>query len=260
MEELKPTEGKINRTQQELTEKLSEQLSLLSSYIESYDSGKKHFAMPMATVVRVLLHDTKKSKSLLSNLGRKENLRLYNTADDLTPDKLISYDEANPNKAHIKFYPGDSTMIGLGRGALGNNVPDYYPVLDNPIGKKPDYIDFDTWWNNAIFFGKDTTRLSRRDIVLTMADQDGGAHVDPGLKANYANLKHDNPQKVYIVNIKGGKGRPSTGAELALMRQIAHEVMKTLCTDYKTPHIEHKGISIGFTEFDVVIDPPQDIK
>jgi hypothetical protein len=48
---------KVSRTQQELTEKLPEQLNLLSSYIKSYDSGKKLFAIPMATVVRVLLND-----------------------------------------------------------------------------------------------------------------------------------------------------------------------------------------------------------
>jgi hypothetical protein len=116
-------------------------------------------------------------------------------------------------------------MIWLTLGV--NNVPDYYAALDNPIGKKPDYIDFDSWWSNDIFFGKDETRLSRRDIVLTITDQDGGAHVDSGLEANYANLKNNNPPKVYIANINGGNARPATGAELALMRQIAHEVSKT---------------------------------
>jgi hypothetical protein len=247
MEELKTKAGKISRTQQELTEKLSEQLSLLSSYIKSYDSGEKYFAMPMATVVRVLLHDTKNSTSLLSALGQKQNLSLYNTADDLSPDKLISYDKVNPNKAHIKNYPSCSTMIWPTLGV--NNVPDYFAALDKPIGKKPDYIGFDNWWNDNIFFGKDKTNLSRRDIVLTITDQDGGAHVDSGLEADYYNLKHNNPPKIYIVNKNGGKGRPATGAELALMRQIAHEVMKTLCPNYETPQIEHKGFSLGAMEF-----------
>lgn len=55
-------------TNREKQEKFLIQLSLLRSYVEMFDSGNKNMALPMATQIRVLLHETNQSHSLLKQL------------------------------------------------------------------------------------------------------------------------------------------------------------------------------------------------
>ena len=51
------------RSIKENNDKLKVQLELLLSYTEHFDSGMIHMALPMATQVRVLIHQTDKSNS-----------------------------------------------------------------------------------------------------------------------------------------------------------------------------------------------------
>lgn len=50
----------------ENNDKLKVQLEPLRSYTEHFDSGMIHMALPMATKVRVLIHQTDKSNLLTS--------------------------------------------------------------------------------------------------------------------------------------------------------------------------------------------------
>ena len=50
----------------ENNDKLKVQLALLRSYAVQFDSGMIHMALPMATQVRVLIHQTDKSNLLTS--------------------------------------------------------------------------------------------------------------------------------------------------------------------------------------------------
>lgn len=54
------------RSIKENNDKLKVQLELLRSYTEHFDSGMIHMALPMATQVRVLIHQTDKSNLLTS--------------------------------------------------------------------------------------------------------------------------------------------------------------------------------------------------
>lgn len=54
------------RSIKENNDKLKVQLELLRSYTEHFDSGMIHMALPMATQVRVLIHQTGKSNLLTS--------------------------------------------------------------------------------------------------------------------------------------------------------------------------------------------------
>jgi len=67
----------------------------------------------------------------------------------------------------------------------------------------------------------------RRDLILNVADTDGGAHVDPDLDEAYTDLSRKNSLgwMFFVGNIEETFiGRP----ELACMRQIAEEVLITL--------------------------------
>ena len=67
--------------------------------------------------------------------------------------------------------------------------------------------------------------------MLHLANQDGGAHVDPKLDVAYAHIARTPGLGWTVANIGPGgtTTEPFTGrAELASMRQIAHEVLRTL--------------------------------
>jgi hypothetical protein len=72
--------------------------------------------------------------------------------------------------------------------------------------------------------------MTRRELVLAVANQDGGAHVDPALgDAAYAAVSRD--QSLGTITVTGPHGEPRTvddSPALAAVRQIAYEVDETL--------------------------------
>ena len=84
--------------------------------------------------------------------------------------------------------------------------------------------------------------FSRRDIVLGIADQDGGGHVDKTLDHAYFELTRENqmghfsadtllgdiPAEEFLALSKEGSGMQFCRA---LVRQITHEVLVTLLDD-----------------------------
>lgn len=53
-------------------------------------------------------------------------------------------------------------------------------------------MDFADWWTQPVFVDQSGRKLTRKDLVMTAANQDGGAHVDPALNASYAELAKKN--------------------------------------------------------------------
>jgi hypothetical protein len=70
--------------------------------------------------------------------------------------------------------------------------------------------------------------MSRKDVTLTIANQDGGAHVDGALRADFAALRHEN--SLGWLTDQGLP--PSNDPGYAAIRQIAHEVLKTMIPQY----------------------------
>ena len=67
---------------------------------------------------------------------------------------------------------------------------------------------------------------------MLLANKDGGAHVDPSIDAYLARVSRLNALQTYEVSPDGTK-RPLTRPELPAMRQIAHEVLRTLIPTYR---------------------------
>jgi hypothetical protein len=128
---------------------------------------------------------------------------------------------------------------------FGPSGATYIPFLDDrvPIGV-PRFVSFDEWWNRVIFRSKEGQQISRRDLILSVADQDGGAHIDPELNEAYSKLSREggmgwiykSPKKTYTI-------RPP---ELAAVRQIAHEILKTFKPNYEAhPKLPHGSVAVG---------------
>ena len=140
---------------------LKRQLGFIEKSCSAFDSGDHEEALRIAVSLRVLFHDTKNSTSLLSHLGVKENVN------------IISSLGTGKNKEQLENVNIISIPCMIGPG--GRNPP-----LDKALDKKTmNAID---WWNEVVMVENES--FSRKDIILSAANQDGGAHVDskPSLK------------------------------------------------------------------------------
>jgi hypothetical protein len=198
-------------TVQDLEAHLDEQLAFLEASACSFDNGFEGEAKRLATTMRVLLHDTRQSHSLVGQLGKK-NARFADTALPLNPANLLTH----------------GGLITIAMGAPSK----YVPMLDDvPVSK---HATFEDWWNMPVFVDKDRNQLTREQLVLIAANQDGGAHVDPALDRVYADLARNN--SLNWMTVEAGQARPMDGPERAALRQIAHEVLKTFKPGYaKSP-------------------------
>src|ERR1051326_3631109 len=142
---------------------LRRQIGFLERSCLTYDSGHHEEALRIAVSLRVLFHDTPKSASLLTHLGSKASARVLSTFE------LGSRKAAKPGLL-CAFTP-------LWLEPTGERTA----PLDDVIRR--DLVSVEEWWSEIIMCIKE--KLTRKDIALAAANQDGGAHVDavPGTKA-----------------------------------------------------------------------------
>jgi len=215
-------------TEADLKAHLDEQLGFLQRSSDAYDEGFDGEAKRLAVTLRVLLHDTARSRSLLSQLGLK-GTNFFDTAGEPIAGNLVP----------------EHNLIAIESG-LG--PPRYVPLLD---GHLTSMTPFERWWNTQVFIDRDKRGLTRRDLVLIAADKDGGAHVDATLSGTYADLSRQNSMGYQTHPIHDGKALQNP--ERAVIRQIAHEVLKTLRPEYSK---EYKPSGMLIAHMSVSTEPP----
>ena len=199
-----------NQSTSELEKQLQEQISFLKSLCRDYDNGNLSDGKRIAVSVRVLVHETRNSISLLKQLKIK-NINFFDTSDDWIPSK------------NIFFKP--MPFIGLACMRLGHT--NHIPRCATPFADKhKKLVSFDKWWEKIVIVDNNDNKFRRRDIVLTVADQDGGAHVDPKLNPAYMDLKRNNSTGWQMNSNK--KQLPIQSIELASLRQIGYEMLETI--------------------------------
>ena len=197
--------GKYTLSKDELLTHLSDQIEFMINSAISYDNDFEGEAKRMAANIRILVYDTTSCSALLTQL-KKMDILFYDSAYSFNPENPLP-----PKQATTDL-----------RG-------DYVAPLDNlsPARSKNKKVSFGRWWNRNIVFKDITGNLfTRKDLVLTVADKEGGAHVDPKLDQAYVNLTKFNSLgwKVYV----GGKAEDLDNPVPPSIRQITHEVLKTL--------------------------------
>src|SRR5690606_19081351 len=112
------------------------------------------------------------------------------------------------------------TTLGPGHdGSWSYDVP-----LDKATIQK---VDFQNWWDSKkIIVDGDKTVFTRRKLILELADTDGGAHVDEGLKNDYHKLTRQNSLRWFQVD-KWGKSKAMDNPVPPTIRQIAFETIQT---------------------------------
>lgn len=192
---------------------LEQQITFIERSSKEFDIGNEDEAIRIAVSIRILLHDTEKSKSLLQHLLVKSKIDYWNSSSDFNSENLVS---------HLGL-----TCNSMSSSPSGDKVK-YLPAFSGPNKNRGDWQSFHWWWHKQpVIVDNKKNKFHRKDLVLGAANKDGGAHVDSELDETYAALtKFNSPG---WLKIKNGVESPfDNNILLPSIRQIAFELMKTL--------------------------------
>lgn len=236
--------NKLPRDRSSLEEQLARQLKYLGNSSALFDKGDHDEANRLATVLRVLLHDTKNSKSLLGQLGLKSSLLFVDTG--LYRDRLNAalsnwVQLRHPGMSIGGIRPGEAGLVEVCSnpdGTAGWRAPlreqRFHPQDPKSSAMLPPQT-FSYWWETPLVEDSNMKLFSRKNLVLIMANQDGGAHVDAELDRDYASLCSDflGVQMQFTesdlpMDMNAEIPPVQNNVAFACVRQIAFEVALTL--------------------------------
>ena len=240
------TMNNYNLTKEELLHSLKEQLYFLDKSLSGFSKCDtinafenkamgKPFAIKinteieakrLATIIRVLLHDTGKSTSLLTSLSIKECIKYIDTSapnDGMlhSMSGMKGVRSSNPNQ-----YFGLVAKVNTGNSLIAvplfkQHLPEYYSSY---VRK-----NFEQWWGNEIIVINRNVQ-TRKSLVLNIANKDGGAHIDGSLPEDYHIIKKSD----LILDIQGNRTSFERNAAYASIAQIAWELLNSIDDNLQT--------------------------
>lgn len=188
--------GRVTRSKEELTALVWEHHDWLMTSAARFDEGHISESKRIAVAIRTLVHHAGKSRSLLRQLGVRDQMQ------------WLSAVPAGETGARSPLWTYDPHEVGFGHLAIAPVHP----------------VDFFTWWNSAVITYDDVP-VSRSWMVLNVANFDGGAHVDPNLPAVYKALSRDGALRPYRVNSVGTLYRDTSDFIPSALRTMCSEVV-----------------------------------
>jgi hypothetical protein len=155
---------------QDMKKRLRDQLKFLKRSAEAFDAGCTEEAVRIATVLRVIFHQTSQSTSLLTHLNAA-NIRIRSKR---VPE--------NSTGAMLQYGWSLARMRMSVSPAMAVLVPIVEPEDSDTM------VKWDVWWK-ASFAALDGINYSRCGVALCAANKDGGTHVDKRLPAAYAKIR-----------------------------------------------------------------------
>ncbi len=223
---------KLNKI--ELQKAFQEQLSMLNKSCQNFDKGEILEANHIAIHLRILWHNSKTSKGLVSQLNLID--KVVDTSFIVPPTFTVDEQQLPISDERRLF-------------AIGGNR-NYSPLFDyGPSGlSKCTLLE---WWEGSVLSDSEGHKFTRKDLVLAIANTDGGAHVDSHLDLNYYKLTREgNYGVIRLVPTDDPKvfKKVETPSPVAVtLRQIGHESLKTLIPEYSYDGRQYyPGVSICF--------------
>lgn len=204
----KPKKPKIALPLTDIEDEFRAQLKLLRKSCEEYDKGDEDEYRRIAVALRILLYDRGQSKSVAGQLGLKSAMfKAFSPPVD--PANLIT----------------EMPMIMMEMNSARPD-PHYRPVLGTYPASDRRLLSFDQWWSEEVFKSPGGITMDRAGMVMHVADQAGGAHVDPELDEVFHKIAKEN-EAGWMMS-RNGQEYPFEGIERAYLRQIGYEVLETL--------------------------------
>jgi hypothetical protein len=156
---------------------LKDQYGLLKDAVDGFYAGNEAKANDVAVRIRTLVHNTDQSKALLSRVATNyKDLPIYHRANTTH----------HPKAVFVLNQP-----IQMGSDGKSKFIRDDFT--------SPDYIlvSLERWWNeDYLVIG--AIRSSKKQVVLDVANKDGGAHVDPEVPLRH--VAASEPPLIFSVN------------------------------------------------------------
>lgn len=198
----------MNHVEDRFFEKLREQLDFLKTSCDAFDSGRESESIRIATSLRVLLHDTRNSISLLRHI-RRGDTKMLSSARGLKDAKdFIAFEIclASPTPVRAK------------------------PLMNSDFLRE---VPLSQWLDGECVFNHKGRPHARRKIILSAANKDGGAHVDSSLEAYYESLSRGEMFPIITGSLTcdgpppfpQGVRQYVRNGHLALLRQFAFETI-----------------------------------
>ncbi|MFW6195449.1 MAG: hypothetical protein ACOC5M_02895 [Chloroflexota bacterium] len=195
-----------------------------------------------------MLHDTKKSKSLLKQLRIKDRIQYRDSSGSAISNKNI----VAQFPLVVTRIEADGSDQGFGLqfradGTLDHEWYEQYVLNAAPVDSMPNVVFeprfeggppkniswrfFDNWWQQRIILeppqhDRRRRSISRKELILAMANQDGGAHVDPSLDETYAAITRQHSLGLYASS--GRMVAPIGAPHEASAIQVGYEVLASL--------------------------------
>lgn len=208
----------------ELDDRIRQQVRVLLDAAKRFDLGGPNAddeALAMAIRLRTLLH-TGNDPSGLKRAGHLDSMRFCNsvgvppTDDSLFIGALQQVINLRPDdgEQHVSFKPAfDHHIKQLTPGQQAVQLL-YAPTFEN-------------WWRAVLVRDFDQREFTREFIVKTVANKDGGGHLDPKLPDDYLAVSRGSGFGL-SVRIDNGEDHHAGDSVPALLRQITWEFERSL--------------------------------
>lgn len=195
-------------------EMLADQLGFLKRSLQAYKDGTEAEALRIAVTIRVLVHETDKSNPLLRQI-------------DPNYLNLTILDTPKPSGKVLVLY-GIGVSVSAEKGAQ--------PVTDL-IDPRLQLVPLQQWWTRPVLVFMDhngqQVSFSRKDLLLTLANKEGGAHVDTNVPAAYEKYVMD-AGVPFIVN-----GVTTDSVHLAQFASVESSVRMIECLERNFPWLKN---------------------
>jgi hypothetical protein len=203
---------------------LQEQRHLLQRSIDGMASGELAEALNVATRIRTLVHEAGRNKPLLKYLKN-------NYLDMPMRDIRVNVAPAGPpGTQSITFFVPLSVSLGVPEGKLTLmkelNDEEYE---DSTLGR---------WWTNVFMNLPGIGPVTRKEIILGVADKEGGAHVDADISAKYEAIL---TSKMVVLKAKDVDVEPLRFTRLATGR-AGLEMLKFLEANFPIKAMEASSV------------------
>jgi len=203
----------MTKVSNSLSSRLAEHMKLIAVLSECYDGGHEIVALAIATAIRVLVHNTQHSTSLLTHLTAKTV-------------HLLSTNIREPSeKVHLGLVRRINVGVNDGKGGEAK----YWPTCDERYFPSPRQhfvmLAFDAWWEECVFENTQHS-LTRRDLVLAVTNKDGGAHFDTEVDERYDQFRKSWSGGSSLVGRRSGTKRGYDNIPIyPAVRQVAYELL-----------------------------------
>lgn len=210
---------------------LNELLLDLREDCNAFDQGIVRKSKDIAGRIRTIVKDGRRNTiSLLTHLDRKDILFTDSSLPIIDKPNFSFFDlKTNITNTAISVSQVHMGLIFKILESEGGKLKfTFAPLSLRKIGKpKLKFISFDDWWEGQVIYRdfEHNLSLTRGDLILSAADQDGFAHVDKNLNPEYLKfLSADSLEMRFNNELVLFSNSPAKVS----IRQIGYELIHTL--------------------------------